>query len=98
MSEPSAGDERLLIYAPETLSDLGITLATDAGALLGDLGSTAPRPRVATHPPIASRIAPLHGMTYEDPDAPLRARAPRTDSERFAARAPRVLTPVVTSG
>lgn len=31
MSCPSPGDERLFIYAPETLSDLGITLATSAG-------------------------------------------------------------------
>ena len=31
MSQPSAADDRLLIYAPETLSNLEITLATSAG-------------------------------------------------------------------
>jgi hypothetical protein len=31
MSAPSPGDAQLFIYAPETLSDLGITLATGAG-------------------------------------------------------------------
>lgn len=31
MSHESPGDERLFIYAPETLSDLGITLATSNG-------------------------------------------------------------------
>jgi Mrp family chromosome partitioning ATPase len=31
MSQASPGDDRLFIYAPETLSDLGVTLATAAG-------------------------------------------------------------------
>jgi len=31
MSQAAPGDERLFIYAPETLADLGVTLATSAG-------------------------------------------------------------------